>query len=79
MEWVWIRSRLRAAEWHLDLAVNASVAEVVRAHLQRAQDAYAVAMSELEHAGLNGEEQRELEQRMRELRVRLYTIEHRSR
>ena len=79
MEWVWIRGYLRVAEWHLDLAMSTSVAHVVRMHLQHAQQAYAVAMTQVEHDGLNCEEQRELKQRMQELRIRLDTIEHRAR
>ena len=79
MDWVWIRSRMRLAEGHLDLALNASAAEVVRIHLQRAQEAYAAAMSALEHAGLNGDEQRELKERMQQVSIRLRMIEHRLR
>lgn len=79
MEWVWIRSQLRVAEWHLDLAVSSASEQIVGAHLQRAQEAYALAMTALEHEGLNTEEQSELKQRMQELSVRLHSIEHRSR
>ena len=79
MEWVGVRRRLTLAERHLDAALSASVVEVVRIHLQCAQEFYASAMSALDDWGLKSEEQRELNERMLVLSMRLCTLEHRSR
>jgi len=75
MDWMWIRSRLRVAEWYLDGAVRASVAEVTHVHLLRAKDAYSAAMTAVEQASLSNEQQRELRERLQVLSIRLYAIE----
>jgi hypothetical protein len=75
MDWMWIRSRLRVAEWYLDGAVCASVAEVTHMYLLRARDAYAAAMTALEEASLSDEQRHELRERLQVLNIRLYAIE----
>jgi hypothetical protein len=77
MDWHRVDEQLRLAGWHLDAAANASAAERVREQVQCARDAYAGAMSALEHDGLDSRQQRELRERLQVLGLRLYAIERR--
>jgi hypothetical protein len=74
MEWIWIRSQLRLAEWHLDAAAAAERAAAAHTQLEQARDAYQLASTALDDAELSASQQHELRETMHALSVRLYVI-----